>query len=221
MPGWTRTVAAAELRRPAIAAALGGVLLLVAPSGLPAWAQSTIIIYHCTDTQGQLTVQNGTPCPRGSRQDAREMEVAAPPPPRPWVAPPPPPSPTAQAASDAPPAEGEEPPAPPPQPPTLYLCTRVDSEVYFSESETPPSYCARLQTVGIGGNQGIGAGEACEVIVDTCTEVPAEAQCRSWRQRVREAEAAWRFAPPETARDLEREHARLAGVYAASSCAAE
>ena len=41
-------------------------LLLLAALAPSASAQDTVTIYRCTDAAGNLTVQNGTPCPAGS-----------------------------------------------------------------------------------------------------------------------------------------------------------
>ena len=39
-----------------------------------ACAQS-VVIYRCTDASGALTIQNGTPCPKGSRQQVQTIEA--------------------------------------------------------------------------------------------------------------------------------------------------
>jgi hypothetical protein len=46
--------------------------LLLGLAGLlqTASAQS-VVIYRCTDASGALTIQNGTPCPKGSKQERR------------------------------------------------------------------------------------------------------------------------------------------------------
>jgi hypothetical protein len=184
----------------------------------PASAQE-ILIYRCTDTQGHLTVQN-QPCPKGSRQEKRSMQTptAAPLPAISTVVAPPPPPPV-----EAKPAAAPVAPPPPvvekPAPPTLYDCKRRDETRYFAEQLADTSYCMPLQVTGLDGNPSTGAGEACEVVKDRCTEVGGESLCSAWRQRLEEAETHWRFATPEHAAALQQEYARVRDLIAASSCA--
>ena len=48
------------------------VLLVLAPF---AHAQQKDTIYRCTDARGALTIQNGTPCPKGSKQQVQVIEA--------------------------------------------------------------------------------------------------------------------------------------------------
>lgn len=45
----------------------------IAADGL---AADAVVIYRCTDANGAVTIQNDTPCPRGSRQEKRTMQTA-------------------------------------------------------------------------------------------------------------------------------------------------
>ena len=38
-------------------------------------AQDNVVIYRCTDSFGALTVQNNVPCPKGTRQERRVIDV--------------------------------------------------------------------------------------------------------------------------------------------------
>ena len=57
--------------RSAFAAACA--LLLLAASAMP--ARAVVVIYRCTDASGAVTVQNDTPCPKGSKQKVQEVEA--------------------------------------------------------------------------------------------------------------------------------------------------
>ncbi|TWG89924.1 uncharacterized protein DUF4124, partial [Luteimonas sp. J16] len=47
------------------------------PAGLalawPALAADATTIYRCTAANGDVTIQNGTPCPAGTRQEVRRV----------------------------------------------------------------------------------------------------------------------------------------------------
>jgi hypothetical protein len=190
----------------------------------PAAAQD-IVIYRCTDAQGNLAVQN-QPCPKGTRQEKRTMQTpaAAPLPPAPTpVAPPPAPSPVPDAAAEVK-TEQAPPVAPPvavekPAPPALYDCRRRDDTRYLTQDLANSSYCVPMQVTGLDGNPLTGAGEACEVVKDTCDAVADDQLCAAWQQRLDEAETHWRFATPEHAATLQQEYARVRDLIAASRCA--
>ncbi len=50
-----------------------GVLAASAHTG-----KRSVVIYRCTNAFGALTVQNGTPCPKGSRQQKQVIEPPTP-----------------------------------------------------------------------------------------------------------------------------------------------
>ncbi|NLG59801.1 MAG: hypothetical protein GX538_06535 [Gammaproteobacteria bacterium] len=196
-------------------------LLLAAP-GLQA---EPVTVYECTEPDGIITVRTGSPCPPGQPQRIR---VVDPPPPLTLqpahvqerrLAPQELPKLRAGTATAAG-AEAAEPPPPEPPPP-LFQCVRYDGHRYFHDDGQPEPHCRPLQTVGIGGVPGIGAGQACERVYDECEPVPPEALCQAWDTRVREAEFHWKFAgSSREARPLQARHEELAAILAGSTCAA-
>jgi len=186
----------------------------------PATAQD-IVIYRCTDAQGNLAVQN-QPCPKGTRQEKRTMQtpaaVALPPPPTP-VAPPPIPEAPPEVKAGPPPPATPAPVIEKPAPPALYACKRRDETRYLTQDLANTSYCVPMQVTGLDGNPRTGAGEACEVVKDTCEPVADDQLCTAWQQRLEEAETHWRFATPEHAASLQQEYARVRELVAGSRCA--
>ena len=102
-------------------------------------ATGTVTVYRCTDASGKQSLRD-TPCPKGQKQQAREMQ-------RPQDAPPKPP---AAPASPTPPTT----PAPvlqtvylaPPRP--LYECTTPDGDRYTSEDGAGNPRWVPLWTLG-------------------------------------------------------------------------
>ncbi|HYG07753.1 MAG TPA: DUF4124 domain-containing protein [Stenotrophomonas sp.] len=198
-------------------------LCALACVALPVPAQE-VVIYRCTDAAGALTVQNQR-CPKGVRQEVKRMQA-----PRAAPLPPPPATMVAPATAEAAPATNapaaqvrkEEPPPPPveekPAPPPLYDCRRRDQTQYLSEDLESARYCVPLQVTGLDGNPRTGAGEACEVVTDTCTPVADAQLCDRWRQRLQEAENHWRFASGEHASERQRDYARVRELLASSRC---
>lgn len=193
-------------------------LLTLAPA---AFARDSVVIYRCTDARGALTIQNDVACPAGTRQEREVIESPAPPM-MPAVVPsmpqPPPPSPPpAIAIEPSEPTAGEIADRRPP--PELFECRTWDNTTYLTDDSVPIERCAPLTTTGIGGAPGIGAGAACEMVVDTCTKVADDALCESWHRHVREAEAALRFGRYESRRAAEVEIERVAAIISKSNCA--
>lgn len=184
-----------------------------------------VVFYRCTDASGALTVQN-MPCPKGMQQTTKVMQAA--------VTPPPVPAPLPVTASPAtamlpvlsaapqPPSVAAPTPAPvvrKPLPP-LFQCRTRQGESYLSETADPPGRCLSLRVTGLDGNPQTGAGEACEIVRDTCTAVAAEQHCATWKKRIDDAEAAPRTASStQAARSLQDEHQRLQKLWNASDCA--
>lgn len=201
-------------------------LLLLA---LPAFAhaQDKVTIYRCTDARGHLTIQNGTPCPKGSRQKIEVVET-------PMVIPryTSPPAivtevPDLTPAPEPPPPAVEHPQAPPPAriadadrlpPPPLYRCTTWENDSYLSEDADPKPRCVALQTTGLGGNINNGAGEACEMKYDLCARVPDEKACDGWKQRQQEIESTWRYAPGADKQRWQDEYARATKILNDTTC---
>lgn len=199
-------------------------LALLPLAAIPALHGEPVTVYECTEPDGIITVRTGSPCPEGRPQRIRVVD-------------PPPPvtlqpafvaerrlQPQALPVLRAGPAgdDGQAAPAPEPvEPPALFQCVRYDGHRYFHDDDSPPSHCRPLQTVGIGGLPGIGAGQACERVHDECEPVPEDALCRAWETRVREAEFRWKFAGPGAgATSLRAAYEDLAATLEASTCSA-
>lgn len=207
---------------PIRAALMSGAVALVAASTLPsARAQNEILIYRCVDASGGVTIQNDTPCPKGTQQTVKKIgavqtmrtpDVMVPPPPKA----PPPPAPPKDAA---PPAAAAPPPPPPPPapPPPLFQCRTWEDRDYLSDTGTPPATCVPVQSRGIDGSIALAAGSTCEMREDACAEVPQAQLCVSWKKRVDEADFRWKLAG---ARDDERkaEYERVRAIYLGSTC---
>lgn len=211
-------------------AASAFVLLLVVASHLGA---QTVTMYRCTDAAGRVTIQNDTPCPKGSRQEKRSVEIDASAAPFPRmqtitpVAPPaqptPDPLPQPPAGSEnipriLPLPEAEKPVADRLPPPPLFRCRTVENDSYLADSGEPRQRCLALDTVGIGGIQSLGAGQACSVVYDQCQRVPDEQACEAWRQRVAQAQSAWTFSRADSRVELKNEYERIARVVADTTC---
>lgn len=204
------------MRIPVLCCALVGALA----SG--ASVAATTIIYRCTDSSGTVTFQNGARCPAGHKQERRVVEMASPiptyvPPPAPPVQKPQVPLISQLPASAASAAEDAATPEPPP---ALFACRVYDNSIYWREDDTPSLRCRPLQTVGIGGLPGMGAGQACEQVADVCEAVAEDALCSSWETRVREAEFRWRYAQPRAQDPLRIEYEQLFTTWRNSSCGA-
>lgn len=200
---------------PRLAAALAACTLALAATGA-AHAQATVVIYRCTDASGAVTLQNGTPCPKGMKQEVRRMTAPPPgPPPPAFVAP------VAPAANTPAAPAAAAPPAPTPpalkQPPApLFACRKWNGDAYLGDVAEPPAECVPLEVRGIDGSQTLAAGQACEMRRDDCTPVPAEQLCAAWKRRVDEAEFRAKFAPRDAARQAE--FARVRDAWLASTC---
>jgi hypothetical protein len=213
-----------------VAALLGLILWVDAPV---ASAQGTVVIYRCTDANGALTIQNGTPCPKGSKQERRVME-AAPASSTPAFIPPPPapaPAPVQPAPSRvSPPAAVPSPPpiAPEPEttiadsdrlpPPWLYECRTYNDDTYVSEVGAPAPRCVTLNPTGLNGVIQSSNVSACEMKTDQCQRVPDGALCDGWRRRLREVQSALQFGASENRAEAETELQRVMRVVRDSTC---
>ena len=203
-------------------------LLAAAATMAPAVADTPqVVIYRCTDASGALTVQNDEPCPAGSRQ---ERSVIEPPPPMPVYVPRTPlPTLTSQPSARDLPAQDapERPETPPPAriadadrlpPPPIYRCHTPGNDRYIHERPEPQPRCVPMQTVGINGDPGLGAGAACEWQYDRCERIPDGEACDGWRQRGREIESTWRYARGDARQPLQDEFARVSKILSDTSC---
>ena len=214
----------------AATALLGVILCAPVPT---AFAQGTVVIYRCTDANGALTIQNGTPCPKGSKQERRVMEAA--PALAPAASPPPPPAPArptppAAATPPPPPAPVPSPPpiAPEPEttiadsdrlpPPWLYECRTYNDDTYFSEVGAPAPRCVTLNPTGLSGVIESTNVSACEMKTDQCQRVPDGALCDGWRRRLREVQSALQFGAPDNRAEAEAEVQRVTRVVRDSTC---
>ena len=202
-------------------------IVLLALASL-AHAQHQDTIYRCTDAKGALTIQNGTPCPKGSKQKTQVIEAPTvipryvPPPTIVTEVPapaPPPPAPVAPA--------NERPQLPVPAsiadserlpPPPLFQCNTWDNDSYLSEDPEPKPRCVKLQTTGLNGDPNAGGGQACEMKYDLCGRVPDNAACDGWKQRQREIESTWRYAPGGDKQTLQDEFARVTRILNDTTC---
>ncbi|MFE0501212.1 DUF4124 domain-containing protein [Lysobacter soli] len=196
-----------------------GALVLSFVLAMPA-AHAQLVIYRCTDASGAVTLQNGTPCPKGSKQQKKVMETPAPTLAPPSIAPPAvPPPPPPQPAPVVAPA-----PEPPPQavatpkqpPPALFECRTWDNTPYFGENPKPPPRCAPMQVTGLDGSNAMAGGAACQMMDDQCQPVAETALCDAWRQRVRELDARATFGGGDAVRPEEAD--RIRRVLADSTC---
>ena len=102
-------------------------------------ATGTVTVYRCTDAGGKQSLRD-TPCPKGQKQQAREMQRPQDAPPRPPAAPAPPKPPAAPAPLQQ--AVYLAPPRP------LYECTTPDGDRYTSEDGVGNPRWVPLWTLG-------------------------------------------------------------------------
>lgn len=171
-------------------------LLLMVAATAPVQAQ--VVIYRCTDASGAVTLQNDTPCPKGSKQVKRVLDAApqshvpaefapAPaPPPAPVMTDPVPAAVAPQPVAPTPDATSAE-PAPRLSPPPLFQCRTWEDHVYFSDEGQPPQRCMPVQITGLDGTNATAAGSACQMVDDRCQAIPEAALCDAWKERVRQA----------------------------------
>lgn len=209
---------------------LAVLLLLAGAQG--ASAQDANTIYRCTSASGEVTIQNGVPCPAGTQQQIRKVDPlpSSPPPARAaggLIVPevpayqPPPLEDFVQVGGPQPepPAGPERPEAPRPAriadadrlpPPPIFHCETWDRDSYISEDPAPKPRCVRLDTGGVGA--------ACEMKYDVCARVGDGAACEGWKRRQREIESSWRHARGGDKPALQEEFARVSRILSDTTC---
>ncbi len=203
-----------------------GLLLLLSLCLAPAASAEDVVIYRCTDPTGALTIQN-MPCPKGMQQQKKVMQAVQGVPAYVPAAAMPAPTPVPTAAA-VPPAETKPAPAqvdtapegPRLPPPPIYQCSTRDNDSYLTESDQPQSRCVPLRVTGLDGDPRKGAGQACEVMRDTCARVPDGKACDAWAQFDREAESHWRFAEPDHVEMRKQQYDRIHRIVTESTCGA-
>ena len=189
----------------------------------PASRAGNVVIYRCTDASGALTLQNA-PCPKGMKQEQRTLQGVNTVPMAPANSASPPTTAQTRPAAPTRPATQEPAPAVPAAdaprlpPPVLFQCTTYDKDTYVTEDSEPASRCVALRTTGLDGNPQGGAGQACEVVRDTCARVADGALCDAWKKRRDETEVAWRFARRENVDRNRAEYERVARILSESDC---
>jgi hypothetical protein len=217
-------------------------LLLVFLLSMAGASAEEVVFYRCTDAGGALTLQN-MPCPKGDKQEKKVMQSVNTVPMGTTSAPPvnaagpaaaadlsPDAYSTAAAAQPAPTADPRiltSGPAPEVAtiadadrlpPPVLFQCITYDKDRYITEDAEPQSRCVALRTVGLDGNPQGGAGEACEMMRDTCARIADGALCEAWKKRLGETEVAWRFARAGNEQKNKEEFERTRRIWDQSTC---
>jgi hypothetical protein len=193
-------------------------------------AQDSLVIYRCTAADGAVTVQNDQSCPKGSRQERRVVETAAPS--APYV----PPAISAPAAAPSTQALVAVPAAPPPPeppplpevetdieqerrpPPPLFACRTWERKDYLTDSAVPAERCMPMRTTGLDGDPTRGAGSACMMVTDACQPVPAAELCERWRQLLQASEATVAFGRAEDPAAAEAELERVRAIVDRNLC---
>lgn len=206
-----------------VLAVIAAICLALLPVPRPLAAQD-MVFYKCTNAKGEVSMQNGTPCAPGMKQEIRRIgEVrTVPVPAKKPEAPPPPPQPVYGEFVLVSGPNMKRQPAPEaaalPPPPPLFQCTTWEGDTYFGETEASEPRCIPLQVTGIGGAANLGAGSACEMKTDTCTATPAEQLCDAWLRRLDEAEFKLKYASRDDELERKRAFDAIDAKIKASSC---
>lgn len=198
------------------------ILLALAPRAMP--AQDSTLFYKCTDAKGNVSMQNGTPCAPGMKQEMRRIGEVR-------TVPVPAKQPEAEAIAPAP-VPGDfvlvsgpnmkRKPAPEaaalPPPPPLFQCKTWEGDTYLGDTDTPEARCIPLQVTGIDGSAGLGAGSACEKKPDVCTATPDEQLCDAWLRRLDDAEFKLKYAGRDDEAERKATFDAIDAKVKASSC---
>ncbi len=170
-------------------------------------SEPTVTVHKCTDARGVVTWQN-SPCPTGSRDEAREMI-------RPVDAPP--------GKAKRPPAAVVQPlPAPdeylPPRrelipPPPMYLCTSYDAIERYSEQYDPNPRCEPY-VIYYPYPSLLTPAQAlsCRWVEDSCVRLSDRTACERWKTKKKEAASAVLSSFSDTAAYRKSELARITQI---------
>ncbi|MFO0394391.1 MAG: DUF4124 domain-containing protein [Lysobacteraceae bacterium] len=179
-------------------------------------ASTAGVIYRCTATDGVVALQD-EPCPRGQRQEWREIAPFAPPPTGAANVPSAPETGDLSANTDVPPpgiTPGEAPP--PPRsvlPPPLWRCTDLNGQSRLADAYDPQPRCVPLSVRGVDLSRAPpSASTLCRTVEDACVELGGEAACAAWEERLADAESALRRAFSDTQDQRRRERDRAKAI---------
>lgn len=169
-------------------------------------SEPTVTVHKCTDARGVVTWQN-SPCPKGSRDESREMI-------RPVDAPP--------SKARHPPAVAPAPPAPddylPPRrelipPPPMYLCTTYDGNERYSEQYDPNPRCEPY-VIYYPYPSLLTPAQAlsCRWVEDSCVRLSDRSACERWKTKKKEAASAVLSSFSDTAAYRKSELARITQI---------
>lgn len=180
----------------------------------PVAAAPTAVLYRCTAADGAVALQD-EPCPRGQRQELREIATFAPPPAPAAITPNVPETGDHPANADRPPPSITAGEPPPPRrsvlPPPLWRCTDLNGQSRLAEAYDPQPRCVPLSVLGVDLSRAPpSAATLCRTIEDDCVELRGEAACAAWEERLDAAESALRqaFSDTQAQRRRERDRAR-------------
>ena len=170
-------------------------------------AEDTVTVHRCIDDKGRVTLQDD-PCPKGSRDSAREMTRPKDPPPQPK---------TPQVSQPVvleqlPPADftpSHELFPPPP----MYRCTSYDGIERFSEQYDPNPRCEPYVLYYPYPNVLTPAQAlTCRWVEDSCVRLSDRSACDRWKLMKKEAISAVQRAFSDTATYRKSELERLTQI---------
>lgn len=222
------------MRPPSLQAICFGVVLAIVSNWSPgAIAQSgkgQVVIYRCTDADGNVTFQNDRRCPKGQKQQTRVMEAPSAPSPAPAPAPVLTPTATvptvvveapmsaqANTTPTSAAAQGVAPSLLPPPP--LFRCHAHTGNNYLSEDGAPKDRCVELQVSDLSGGQNRSGAQACEIQQDRCERIPDQQLCEAWSQYDKQTESLVALDNPEIAAKANALYGRTRKVMTETTCA--
>lgn len=198
-------------------------VITAAGIALAANAAAPVVIFRCTAPNGAVALQDD-PCPKGHREERREMAAyAARPATGHGAVATDASEPSAASAEQAPAVEpvamisaGETPTAPARpvlMPPPLFRCTGLSGESRLAEAHDPRPRCVPLSVLGVDLSRAPpSAAGLCRWVEDDCIELGGDAACAAWEERLAAAESALRHAFSDTMAERRRERDRARAV---------